>query len=265
MWIGYLDTSFNEGSDGRFNLVDGLVSPDRLVGSSAPFSLELTRDCVDVRRGVAGGLNPQNMHDRRISHHPTDGFVGTYEARIGFNQGQMVGLIRQYADSLGRKLSVLDAGCGYGSALLDLFEIDCVDREASFGVTLRTELVKREVRDRVFGGNFAFLEIDDDVSRFDLFFSVFGALYYHPIVQRKGYSYLYNFPFLHAVNMTKIGGLIFIDGSTLWGINVDDFVKMGVVEEIIPQKGCLKLLRRPSDDEIAQVLKLKGGVMPFDV
>jgi len=264
-----VDSFRDEVDFGRFKLVDGMENPHRLVGVNMPFSLEISRRCEDVRCAVAGGLNPQNMHDRRISSHPTDGFVGTYEARIGLKQGNLIGVVQNHANEFGRQLSVLDAGCGYGSALLELFEMDCIDRANSFGLTLRTELVKREVRDRVLGVNFAFLEVEDEQQKFDLFFSIFGALYYHPVVQKNGDSYLYNFPFLQALNVTKIGGLICVDTSTLYGVYVKDLVQLGIVELCTVNgyeaEGVLKLLRRPSDDEIASILKLRDGVMKFDV
>lgn len=274
-----------------FDVVDGVTYPEMLVMDdvvripNAPGNPRFTIEDMGAHKGQTAygafiydglGLNSNTIGyrmDRGLAHsnphHPS------YEKHLNIRHGQFSELLKRYC-SQNRKsaLRVGDFGCGRGKGLKDILDLPEVDREKSFGITMHSSTVVRpDVRDRVVCANIARLKPNhscpDDV-RVDVFLSVHGVLQYHPLNSyQQGNDR--GFGILHAINMTRIGGLILTENSHHNGVFFEELFRMGIIsapkeltqhfiENGCIYRQCVKLIRYPTFQEVSRLLKLNNGV-----
>ncbi|MBD3329401.1 hypothetical protein GF357_02810 [Candidatus Dojkabacteria bacterium] len=99
------------------------------------------------------------------------------------NVGRFAELIQQERDRLGRNVRILELGAGTGRAFAEILEIQGVDAEGSWAVSL-TEMKASNAR--MIGTDIVNLSINSD-DLFDIVLSIEGTLLYDPL---NGFTYI---------------------------------------------------------------------------
>lgn len=134
----------------------------------------------------------------------------SYEEELLLEESELLKILNEIAQRLGRVIKILDWGCGQGRALREILSFDCVDKNESFGVTLpHTKNIHPEVRNKIVQRS-AHRVRPSIFHNFDVLISVFGINHYHPF----GTANDGLFGLLQSMALTARGGYI-IDPTSL--------------------------------------------------
>ena len=177
-------------------------------------------------------------------------------------------MIERYLRATSQDLArVFDWGCGYGKALEQMLEFDCVDVDGCLGTTAdmtHPPGVEADpfVAPHLSYGNALYMAPVREGTRFNVLLSIYGANQYHPL---NGHNSP-RFGLLHAINIIEEGGLLVISPLTevFHMIVIKMLVDNGVIEKF-DYKSAAKngnhplvciVRRKPTVEEILSVLSI---------
>lgn len=287
-----------------FDTTNGIVHPHELVHPNPPTIPEVGFTIPEeqfrhVKNSIKQTQDSEGLRNRRLYRDSNEYPIGSYEGVLGIQNRKVPDVLRTHQKlSEKDKLSVFVAGCGRGFAAKNIFYLDEADSDESIGIGVHTYdfryLTQFETRRRLLANiiNLKPKQTEIGLKRFEVLFSVFGAIHYHPLNKVPTNSWIRDtevdkrermFALLHLINFLETNGLLltpdgFYAGKEEAGWTLVDKGILSVYEELhrfantldaqdnrltltgIPMFA-FKLIRRPDFKEIRELL----GIGPDDI
>lgn len=264
-----------------FDRIDGLEYPELLIcPDCANLPAPRPNDQRRIRlsrtsklAAISAGTDAIQDESRYFLGRTLTGECDSYEMEAGLKKGGVQKVFDHQTEILGMgKVPTLDFGCGRGIALTEMLTISGVDQSKSVGLTTcEPSKIHEEVRKNVLTENALYLKpkTTDEIEpiRFGVVFSIFGALTYHPLNKSEGHSV---FGLLHIINLLQEQGLGIVNPTAERTKTLKRFFELGitepptdlaenVIDESTLHRTLFRVKRRPTFNEIKQLLELQDG------